>query len=392
MKKIELKIKVTFLLVLIIFGYEYHLTTYADENTDSAIIVGNLINKTNSDVDLANIEVFMSVPDSTNPPSISITQSNGGFKFVIGEGVLSDNLYVFTVVYDNAVYGTSITGEEIFSQTPLLIEIYDSTSDQNVLSVSSHSVFISAIDRINMKIRVLEMQTLKNDSAYTYISGDSPMSLVRFGLPLSFEKLSLDTVLQFSEVFEVNRGFALNTSVPPGEHEVLYSYDLYYKNSELFMGRSLPYSVKTFRMMVPGNIGELDFEGTGNKTVVDVDGKLYQLLEKRDLLSSDEININYRELPEPSVYERFGNQMRYENLVAMAPYFMGITLFIIMLFVVWYYKYGSVNKYQNLELLNNKIEILKEIRMNRVKLQNGDLDKEQFEKREADLTDKWIEY
>ena len=110
MKKIELKIKVTFLLVLIIFGYEYHLTTYADENTDSAIIVGNLINKTNSDVDLANIEVFMSVPDSTNPPSISITQSNGGFKFVIGEGVLSDNLYVFTVVYDNAVYGTSITG------------------------------------------------------------------------------------------------------------------------------------------------------------------------------------------------------------------------------------------------------------------------------------------
>ena len=62
------------------------------------------------------------------------------------------------------------------------------------------------------------------------------------------------------------------------------------------------------------------------------------------MLSSDEININYRELPEPSIYERFGNQMRYENLVAMAPYFMGITLFIIMLFVVWYYKYGSVNK------------------------------------------------
>jgi len=259
MKKIELKIKVAIVLILTIFVYQYHSTIYADENTNSTIILGNLINKTNYNVDLANIEVFLSVPDSTNPPAISFTKPNGGFKFVIGQGILSDNLYVFTVVYDNAIYGTSVTGEEVLSENPIIIEVYDSTSNQNVLSVSSHSVFIGAIDRINMEIRVLEMQTLKNDSVYTYISSDSPMSLVRFGLPLDFEKLSLDTVLQFSEVFEVNRGFALNTSVPPGEHEVLYSYNLHYKNSELFMNRSLPYSVEIFRMMVPENIGELDW-------------------------------------------------------------------------------------------------------------------------------------
>ena len=227
------KIKAFFLLTIIILAYQYEFTTYADENIDSTLISGNLVNRTNSETDLSGIEVFMSVPDTTKPPSVTVTETEGRFRFTLVESILSENLYVFTVVYENAVYGTSLTGEQMVSNKPILIEVYNSTNDQNVLSVLNHSVFIGAIDKINMRIRVLEMQTLYNDSLSTYIPGDSPMSLVRFGLPLGFEKLSLDTVLKFSEVFEVNRGFALNTSVPPGEHEVLYSYDLNYNNTEL---------------------------------------------------------------------------------------------------------------------------------------------------------------
>lgn len=384
------KIKAFFLLTIIILAYQYEFTTYADENIDSTLISGNLVNRTNSETDLSGIEVLMSVPDTTKPPSVTVTETEGRFRFTLVESILSENLYVFTVVYENAVYGTSLTGEQMFSNKPILIEVYNSTNDQNVLSVLNHSVFIGAIDKINMRIRVLEMQTLYNDSLSTYIPGDSPMSLVRFGLPLGFEKLSLDTVLKFSEVFEVNRGFALNTSVPPGEHEVLYSYDLNYNNTELFMGRSLPYSVESFRMMVPANIGELDFTGNGTKTVVDVDGKVYQLLEKKDLLSSDEITVNYRGLPEPSIYQRFTNLFSYKNFIIMAPLFLAISLFLIVVFSVWYYKYAYSNNQQNVDGLSGKVEILKEIRINREKLKTGELDKEEFEKIESELTDKWI--
>ena len=384
------KIKAFFLLTIIILAYQYEFTTYADENIDSTLISGNLVNRTNSETDLSGIEVFMSVPDTTKPPSVTVTETEGRFRFTLVESILSENLYVFTVVYENAVYGTSLTGEQMFSNKPILIEVYNSTNDQNVLSVLNHSVFIGAIDKINMRIRVLEMQTLYNDSLSTYIPGDSPMSLVRFGLPLGFEKLSLDTVLKFSEVFEVNRGFALNTSVPPGEHEVLYSYDLNYNNTELFMGRSLPYSVESFRMMVPANIGELDFTGNGTKTVVDVDGKVYQLLEKKDLLSSDEITVNYRGLPEPSIYQRFTNLFSYKNFIIMAPLFLAISLFLIVVFSVWYYKYAYSNNQQNVDGLSGKVEILKEIRINREKLKTGELDKEEFATIESELTDKWI--
>ena len=380
------KIKAFFLLTIIILAYQYEFTTYADENIDSTLISGNLVNRTNSETDLSGIEVFMSVPDTTKPPSVTVTETEGRFRFTLVESILSENLYVFTVVYENAVYGTSLTGEQMFSNKPILIEVYNSTNDQNVLSVLNHSVFIGAIDKINMRIRVLEMQTLYNDSLSTYIPGDSPMSLVRFGLPLGFEKLSLDTVLKFSEVFEVNRGFALNTSVPPGEHEVLYSYDLNYNNTELFMGRSLPYSVESFRMMVPANIGELDFTGNGTKTVVDVDGKVYQLLEKKDLLSSDEITVNYRGLPEPSIYQRFTNLFSYKNFIIMAPLFLAISLFLIVVFSVWYYKYAYSNNQQNVDGLSGKVEILKEIRINREKLKTGELDKEEFEFLKLNLT------
>ena len=40
--------------------------------------------------------------------------------------------------------------------------------------------------------------------------------------------------------------------------------------------------------------------------------------------------------------------------------------------------------------LSGKVEILKEIRINREKLKTGELDKEEFEKIESELTDKWI--
>ena len=40
--------------------------------------------------------------------------------------------------------------------------------------------------------------------------------------------------------------------------------------------------------------------------------------------------------------------------------------------------------------LNDKIEILKEKRINRDRLKTGELDKASFERRESELTDKWI--
>jgi uncharacterized membrane protein len=62
----------------------------------------------------------------------------------------------------------------------------------------------------------------------------------------------------------------------------------------------------------------------------------------------------------------------------------------IVVLSIWYYKYAHGNKQQRLETLNDKIEILKEMRINRDRLKTGELDKESFERRETELTDKWI--
>ncbi len=74
----------------------------------------------------------------------------------------------------------------------------------------------------------------------------------------------------------------------------------------------------------------------------------------------------------------------------MAPLFLSSSLFLIVVFSVWYYKYAYSNNQQNVDGLSGKVEILKEIRINREKLKTGELDKEEFEKIESELTDKWI--
>ena len=87
------KIKAFFLLTIIILAYQYEFTTYADENIDSTLISGNLVNRTNSETDLSGIEVFMSVPDTTKPPSVTVTETEGRFRFALVESIAMYYMY-----------------------------------------------------------------------------------------------------------------------------------------------------------------------------------------------------------------------------------------------------------------------------------------------------------
>ena len=142
-----------------------------------------------------------------------------------------DVLYGVTVEYKGVLY-SSLIDVGLDDQPIITISVYENTEDSKVLFIDTASFVISEIDLANRVISILEMATIVNDSNFSYVPGDGPMDLIRFALPKGATNLILDTSLIGADYIQVDKGVALISSVPPGSHEVFYSYLVPYEGSE----------------------------------------------------------------------------------------------------------------------------------------------------------------
>ena len=151
----------------------------------------------------------------------TFTGSDGSFRFTDVE-VIKEALYGISVIYKGATYAIGI--ELAFVSDPVEIVVYDPTSSDEVISISRASLLFTNADIAAQRVSVMEMVTLRNDSDFTYTPGDGPMELLRFGLPVGSDQLVVDTGLEQADWVQVDRGFALLASVPPGDHAVSYTH------------------------------------------------------------------------------------------------------------------------------------------------------------------------
>ena len=116
----------------------------------------------------------------------------------------------------------------------------------------------SDVDLISKKISILEMVNISNSSDLTYTPNDNPMSLIRFSLPNSWENLQVDSNLLQAQVLQVNLGFSLMTNIPPGVHEILYSYEISYEDSDYIFNRSIPYGIDSLKIFILPEFMKID--------------------------------------------------------------------------------------------------------------------------------------
>ena len=183
------------------------------------------------------------------------TDAEGRFRF---DGVPYDPAaaYGLSATYQGAIYVFDLDMSS-GAPGPVLMEVYDASDDDSVLSASLASVLFSSVDPAMGTLSVLEIVTIVNRSDRTYVPGSGVMSFLRFGLPEGAGHLQLDTLLPGADFIQVDRGFALIASLPPGEHEVLYTYRLPYSGTEAEFTKSLRYGADLFRLLVPEELAEL---------------------------------------------------------------------------------------------------------------------------------------
>lgn len=261
------------------------------------------------------------------------TDPDGRFRF---EGIVYDSevLYGVSVIYQGALYGRDL---DLSGGPPghITLTVYESSDSDDVLSVASSSLLIAQVDKAAQLIWALEIARVVNGTDRTYVPGPEPMKLLRFGLPPGAVGLQVDTALLGVDVIQVDRGFALTGSVPPGDHEVMYAYRFPYERSETTITKSYPYGAGEVRMMAPEGLVDFSSEELGEGEAVTVGGRSYRLLPGSGLPRGSEVSFTLGGLPRASFAERLSQRLDGARLELVVPAGLGLLLLLVIAFALW---------------------------------------------------------
>ena len=283
-------------LLLLAVWVQAEATAHAQDATFA--VEGRVENGTSGDGE-AQIEVVLhTVRGTGRTDTATLTDERGAFRF---DDVPTDPqaAYGVSVVYQGALYGMDLDTSS-GPPAPVTLTVYESTHDDGAVRATLASVLFASADREEQTVAALEIVRIVNETNKTYVPGPEPMNLLRFGLPPDARGLDVDTTLLDADFAQVDRGFALLASVPPGEHEVLYSYSFPYTGGSAEFTKSLLYGAESLRVLAPKGELSLSASELGEPGSVVLGGRPYHLIEAADLPRGDRVSVRLEDLPELS--------------------------------------------------------------------------------------------
>ena len=297
------------------------------------MVRGEVTNATPGGAGVGGLTVVLHRESATTHSHLeTVTGADGRFQF---DGIVYDSTvaYGLSVRFQGGMYGIDLDLSN-GSPSPVFLTVYDGATDDEMLRASTASVLFARADKSNQEITAFEIIRLVNDSDRAYVPGPRPMDLVRIGLPPDARGLGVDTRLPGADFIQVDRGFALVASVPPGEHEVTYTYRFPYAGSGVSFTRSFKYGAESLRVLAADEAMRLSSEELGDAELVDIGGRSYQLIQASELPRGAEISIRIEGLPRESVWERLGQRLDSVRFEYAAPVALGLFMVILVAFAM----------------------------------------------------------
>ena len=242
----------------------------------------------------------------------SKSDENGVFSF---EDINhpADSIIGISSIFEGVLYGKDL-GVLSDKRDEVKLIVYESASDSSKISIATSTIMFTSIDRSQNTMWVLELYKLKNDSNQTFKPDpDKPMSIVRIGLPNDYTELMIDSDMIGVEFVAIDKGFGVLGNIYPGEHQLLFTYGIKYKDSIYNFKRNTQFELENLRIISENSVNLLleDFEYTQQKT--EVNGTEYNLIQVNNIPVTKSISIKFTNLPKPSLYDTAVNFVQNLN-------------------------------------------------------------------------------
>ena len=140
---------------------------------------------------------------------------------------------------------------------------------------------------------------------------------------------------------QIPTGFALSNPVPPGQHQILYSYSMPRNTTALNYNVRLPFGAKKFKLLAPEKT-EINNNEILTKEATKVDEKKYEVLSGDDIKKGDILNIEINKIATPSIFSKFSYFVEKNTISVLIGSSSALILFILGVFAI--YKNSLLNK------------------------------------------------
>lgn len=379
-----------FLLFMLLFGMCLYVVSSnsvsADDSAGDVITIkGVVVNETLPEIPAEIVPVTLYINGLGDEVESLHTLTGAGGAFEFKSVKYNDEvLYGLTVEYKTVLYSSLIeVAPEV--ETIVAISVYENTEDSSILSIDSASIVVSEIDIRAGMISILEMASIVNDSKFSYVPGDGPMDLIRFALPHGASNLILDTSLLAADYIQVDKGVALISSVPPGSHEVFYSYAVPYTGSTWSFSKTWRYGAKELRVLVPENLANLQVGLVEEVKQISLAGKNYNVVETSDVGRAEELLFSLSGIEELSYVSRLETDFKSLDFQYVGPVGLSVILIGAASWGIW--RTAKVrDRRAGLFLGSTEVQIVKDMLTELESLNEGSLiDQKQYMERKAGL-------
>lgn len=269
----------------------------------------------------------------------TVSQDDRLFEFT---NLMQDEDIQYRLAWEyNGVMDQIFLVDEIAPQN-LPIVIYETTDSLENIRVSAHATIIPTVVGSNRLMGVLDLVTLRNDGDRTFVPDPSNpnftgLDMLRFSLPRGYEELAVDSVLPQGQLLEIDTGFAMTNPIPPGEHEILYSYAVNYSGTKLEFTRTLAFGVDELRVLIPPEFGNVVAEGLEPTKTTELGETVYKEFSGTGYEPGFKMNFTIVDLPQPGLFKRMnesipgGNAVVFGLPVVIAIVMAGLVIYVLTL-------------------------------------------------------------
>jgi hypothetical protein len=271
-----------------------------------ATISGVVVNGTRDNAPIANQQVTLQDVSGDTPRAIALASSDASGRFSFER--IADTgaaIYRVTASFQGGFFVSAPLPLAQIPSSGVTLSVYDVTHSAANLRILSATALFREPRPVNGLIGVAELFTFQNESATAFVGttdpvDGQPMGLLRFALPAGATNITLGKGFDGAQAAQVPAGFGANATVPPGQTQFAFVFDLPYAGTSYTFPLKVVYPAEKLTALVPQDITvqPVDFSDKGPLTTA---GSQYHLLEHGALDAGAQAQLRLDALPPPGV-------------------------------------------------------------------------------------------
>src|SRR3989440_11014469 len=296
-------------------------------------IFGQLLDGTNKNAPVARQSVTLQMAQGNTATDLASVTTDARGSYAFGNLSTAKTIsYALYIRYQGAQYNSALITLNTKPVQQVNLTVYQATTSTANMAIVRATVLLHKPDAKKGIIPVSELVIFRNLDLRTYVgsldaSHGKPNAL-RFSLPHTARNASLGKGFDGYKAIQVDRGFATDAAVPPGDSQFAFTFDMPYTTSSYDFDYTVVYPTVQLTLLIPPEIHASSdiLKGQGP---VGANQSTYNLWQANALLANKQVHVQLEGLPAITPVT---------NSATFIPTWLIVVLLImvVILFVTWF--------------------------------------------------------